>query len=120
MRISKLMDDQYTAISQRLRRSKTSGSKTSNSSLRRKSEMPVKKAILETQLKFHDVEVRKMADLKRQEDELKHFQVAKELAVTDAEIEAVTEAESDFCVELNRENISRLPDDGCSQERVKK
>ena len=87
--------------------------------MRRKSEMLVKKARLETQLKFHDVEVRKMADLKRQEDELKHFQIAKELAVTDAEIEAVIKAESDFSVELNRENISRLPDDGCSQERVK-
>ena len=54
--------------------------------LRLKSEMLVKKARLETQLKFHDVEVRKMADLKRQEDELKHFQIAKELAVTNAEI----------------------------------
>lgn len=82
--------------------------------------MLAKKARLETELKFHEVEMKKMADLKRREDELKHFQIAKELAATDAEIEAVAKAESNFSIELNVDNISKLPDDGSSQERVKK
>jgi hypothetical protein len=46
-----------------------------------------------------------MADLKRQEDELKHFRIAKELAATDAEIEAVAKVESNYSIELNLENI---------------
>jgi hypothetical protein len=58
-RISKQMDDRSSAISKRSHRSRTSGkstsTKTSNSSLRRKSEMLAKKARLETELKFHDV-----------------------------------------------------------------
>jgi hypothetical protein len=64
-----------------------------------------KKARLETELKFHDAEIKKMADLKRQEDELKHFRIAKELAATDAEIEAVAKVESNYSIELNLENI---------------
>ena len=123
-RISKQMDDRSSAISKRSHRSRTSGkstsTKTSNSSLRRKSEMLAKKARLETELKFYDVEMKRMADLKRQEDELKHFQIVKELAATDAEIEAVAKVESNFDTELNVENILKLPDDGSSRERVKK
>ncbi|CAB4035179.1 Hypothetical predicted protein, partial [Paramuricea clavata] len=122
-RISKLMDDRSSAISKRSHRSKTSGkstsTKTSNSSLRRKSEMLAKKARLETKLKFHDAEIKKMAELKRQEDELKHFRIAKELAATNAEIEAVAKVESNYSIELNLENISKLPDDDNSGERVK-
>ena len=64
--------------------------------------------------------MKKMADLKRQDDKLKHFQIVKELAATDAEIEAVAKVESIFDTELNVENISRLPDDGSSRERVKR
>jgi hypothetical protein len=60
-----------------------------------------------------------MANLKRQEDELKHFRIAKELAATDAEIEAVAKVESNYSIELNLENILKLPDDGNSRERVK-
>ena len=122
-RISKLMDDRSSEISKRSHRSKTSGkstsTKTSNSSLRRRSEMLAKKARLETELKFHDIKIKKMANLKRQEDELKHFRIAKELAATDAEIEAVAKVESNYSIELNLENISKLPDDGNSRERVK-
>jgi hypothetical protein len=79
-----------------------------------------KKARLETELKFHDAEIKKMADLKRQEGELKHFRIAKDLAATDAEIEAVAKVESNYSIELNLENISKLTDDGNSRERVKK
>lgn len=123
-RISKLMDDRSSANSKRSLRSRTSGkstsTKTSNSSLRRRSKMLARKARLETELKFHDVEIKKMADLKKQEDELKQFQIAKQLAATEAEIEAVAKVESNFSIDLNVENISKLPDDGSSRERVKK
>ena len=118
------MDDRSSAISKCSHRSRTSGkstsTKTSNSSLRRKSEMLAKKARLETELKFYDVEMKMMADLKRQEDELKHFEIVKELAATDAEIEAVAKVQSNFDTKLNVENILKLPDDGSSRERVKK
>ncbi|CAB4007121.1 Hypothetical predicted protein [Paramuricea clavata] len=58
-----------------------------------------------------------MADLKRQEDELKHFRIANELAATDADIEAVAKVESNYSIALNLKNISKLPDDDNSGER---
>ena len=112
-----------SVISKRSRRSKPiskSSGETSNSSLYRKTEMLVKVARLGTELKFHEIEKEKTAGLKRHEDELKKLQIMKELAATQAEIEAVAKAEEHCSIDLNVVNISKLPDDGNSQERVKK
>ena len=82
--------------------------------------MLVKVARLGIKLKFHEIEKEKTAGLKRHEDELKKLQIMKELAATQAEIEAVAKAEEHCSIDLNVVNISKLPDDGNSQERVKK
>ena len=82
--------------------------------------MLVKVARLGIKLKFHEIEKEKTAGLIRHEDELKKLQIMKELAATQAEIEAVAKAEEHCSIDWSVENISKLPDDGNSQERVKK
>ena len=69
------------------RRSKHST--TSISSVEKRAEMAAGAARLEAKLNFHDVESLKTATLKKQEDEIKKLKMVKELAATNAEMEAV-------------------------------
>ena len=74
------------------------GSKTtaaSSSSVLKRAEMAAKAARLGAELKFHDIESQKTVTLKKQEDEVKKLQMMKELAATQAELEAVIKVEEE-------------------------
>ena len=57
--------------------------------------MAAKAARLGAELKFHDIESQKTVTLKKQEDEVKKVQMMKELAATQAELEAVIKVEEE-------------------------
>lgn len=86
----------YSKRSSRSRSSRKSGksSQYSSSSLG-KAEMLAKAARLGTELKFHDIESKKVAALKIQESDIKKLQMIKELAATTTEIEAVAKLEEE-------------------------
>ena len=114
-KISKLNDDQSSRVSsKKSRRSRTSGKSadTTSSAALLKSERLAKAVRLTSELKFLDIEAERTASSKRQENELKGLQIRKELAVTQAEIEAVTMVENQTC--LNLENLSKIVEDGLS------
>ena len=119
-KINNLKDDRSSVSSKRSRRSGKSRRSfgTTSSAALLKTEMMVKAARLETELKFHEIEREKLADLKRHEDELKKLQMMKELAATQAEIEAVGQVENCSNSGLNIDNVSKLVAEGDSQERV--
>ena len=77
-----------------------------------------KAARLNTELKFHELEREKLAVLEKQKDELKRLQIMKELAATQAEIEAVVQVENGPNSGLNITNISKLVEDTSARERV--
>ena len=76
--------------------------------------MMVKAARLKTELKFHEIERERSADLKKHEDELKKLQMMKEIAATQAEIEAVGQVENCSNSGLNIEHMSKLVAEGDS------
>ena len=99
------------------KRSKTFGA--SSSSLQKRAKMATRAAWLEPELKFHDVESQKTAALRKQEDEIKKLHIMKELAATQAELEAVVKIEEEtFDVGLIEEGPS-LKDD-CSEDLLEK
>lgn len=73
---------------------KSNGSSVASSSkLTRKTTMAANVARLKTELEFADTEARKTTALKEYEDELKRFKLTKELALANAEMEAVMKTE---------------------------
>ena len=80
--------------------------------------MMAKAARLNTELKFHELERERSAVLEKQKDELKRLQIMKELAATQAEIEAVVQVENGSNSGLNITNISKLVEDTSVRERV--
>ena len=62
-------------------------------------------ARLGAELRFHYIERDKVAALKRQEEDIKKLQIMRELAATNAELEAVTKIEEEeFGVTINKTN----------------
>ncbi len=119
-RISHINDDRGSVASKQSRRSSKSRKsfETTSSAVQRKTEMMAKAARLSTELKFHEIEREKSAVLERQKDELKRLQIMKELAATQAEIEAVVQVENCSNSGLNIKNVSKLVEDTNVQERV--
>lgn len=100
------------------KRSKTSGA--SSSSLQKRAEMAARAARLGAELKFHDVETQKTAALKKHEDEIKKLHLMKELAATQAELEAVTKIEEENCGEVSHVEEGALPKDNCSEDHLER
>ena len=74
-------------------------------------------ARLQAELKFHDVESKETATLKRQEDEVKKLQMIKELAATKAELDAISKIAEDYeDVGHPKENL--LPTNDCREEKL--
>lgn len=118
-------DDRSSIYSGKSKRSRTSrrskqSSASSSLSLERRAEMAAKAARLEAELKFHDVESKKNASLKKQEDEIKKLLMEKELAATQAELKAVNKLEEELNGEFKFLNEEILPEDNCSQDHVEK
>ena len=109
-------DDQsliYTSRSKQSRSSRLSrSSEESSLSLQRRAEMATKVARLQTELKFHDVESKKTATLKRQEDEVKKLQMIKKLAATKAELDAISKRVEDY-EDVGHPKEKLLPNDDC-------
>ena len=57
--------------------------------------MVAKAARLQAELEYHDVEVKGAAELQKKKDDIKKLMMLKELAVTNAEIEAVNKVEEE-------------------------
>lgn len=121
-RISLLNNDRKSVISKQSRRSGKSRKslESTSSAAQRRIEMVAKAARLNTELKFHEMERERAAVLRKQEDELKRLQITKELAVTQAEIEAVAHVENISNFGLNMNNVSKLVEDVNTQERVER
>ena len=74
--------------------------------------MMARAARLGAELRFHYIERDKVAALKRQEEDIKKLQIMRELAATNAELEAVTKIEEEeFGVTINKTNDLGLPED---------
>lgn len=71
-----------------------------------------------TQIEFRDIKKEKSADLRKLENELKKIQVMKELAATQAEIEAVTRVHNCSKSLLNIQNVSKIVTEGNTRIRV--
>ena len=100
------------------KRSKTSGA--SSSSLKKRAEMAARAARLEGELKFHDVESQKTAALKKHEDEIKKLHMMKELAATQAELEAVIKIEEENYGDLGHVEERPSLKDNCSEDLLEK
>ena len=79
--------------------------------------MATKAARLQTELKFHDVESKETATLKRQEDEVKKLQMIKELAATKAELDAISKIAEGY-EDVGHPNEKLLPNDDCREEQL--
>lgn len=119
-RISRLNDDRSSTASKQSRRSSKSRKsfESTSSAVQRKTEMMAKAARLNTELKFHELERERSAVLEKQKNKLKRLQIMKELAATQAEIEAVVQVENGSNSGLNITNISKLVEDTSARERV--
>ena len=119
-RIYQLNDDRKSVMSRQSRRSSKSQKslETSSSVAQRRTDMIAKAARLNTELKFHEMEKERTAVLRKQEDELKKVQLMKELATTQAEIEAVPQVENISNCSLNVENVLKLEDGVNVKKRV--
>ncbi|CAH3176681.1 unnamed protein product [Porites evermanni] len=108
----------YTSRSKQSRSSRLSRSSVeSSSSLQRRAEMATKEARLQAELKFHDVESKETATLKRHEDEVKKLQMVKELAATKAELDAISKIAEDY-EDVGHANEKLLPNDDCRGEQL--
>ena len=90
----------------------------SSSSVLKRAEMAAKAARLGAELKFHDIESQKTVTLKKQEDEVKKVQMMKELAATQAELEAVIKVEEEQYGALNKDKS--LPNDSCADDQLER
>ena len=102
-------DERESAYSKRSGRSRSSRksqklSHYSSSSLPGKAEMLAKATKLGAEQRFHDLESKKVAALKRQESDIKKLQIIKELAATTAEIEAIAKIEEFYERDLPEED----------------
>ena len=100
------------------KRSKTSGA--SISSLQKRAEMAARAARLEAELKFHDVESQKTAALKKHEDEIKKLHMMKELAATQAELEAVIKIEEENYGDIGQMEEGPSLKDDCSEDLLER
>ena len=107
------VNDRVSLYSKRSRRSKSSSkSKNSSFSIPIRAQMMARAARLGAELRFHDIERDKVAALKRQEEDIKKLQIMRELAATNAELEAVTKIEEEeFGVTINKTDDLGLPED---------
>ena len=114
-------DDHSSIYSSRSRHSRSSKSSkqsmASNSSQQKRAEMAAKAACLEAELRFHDVESEKVATLKKQDD-IKKLQILKELAATQAEMDAVSKVEVENHGFVSHSKQKALPKDDCSEDRL--
>ena len=106
------VNDRVSLYSKRSRRSRSSSkSKNSSFSIPIRAQMMARAARLGAELRFHDIERDKVAALKRQED-IKKLQIMRELAASNAELEAVTKIEEEeFGVTINKTDDLGLPED---------
>ena len=107
------VNDRVSLYSKRSRRSSSSSkSKNSSLSIPIRAQMMARAARLGAELRFHDIERDKVAALKRQEEDIKKLQIMRELAATNAELEAVTKIEEEeFGVTINKTDDLGLPED---------
>ena len=107
------VNDRVSLYSKRSRRSRSSSkSKNSSFSIPIRAQMMARAARLGAELRFHDIERDKVAALKRQEEDIKKLQIMRELAATNAELEAVTKIEEEeFGVTINKTDDLGLPED---------
>ena len=102
-------DSRYDAIN--------SGNREAFRSQQKRAEMAAKAACLEAELRFHDVESEKVATLKKQDD-IKKLQILKELAATQAEMDAVSKVEVENHGFVSHSKQKALPKDDCSEDRL--
>ena len=82
--------------------------------------MAARAARLEAELKFHDVESQKTAALKKHEDEIKKLHMMKELAGTQAELDAVIRIEEENYGDLGHVEERPSLKDNCSEDLLEK
>ncbi len=85
----------YSSRSKSIRSSQKSHSRSTTLLPSEKREMVAKAARLQAELEYHDVEVKGAAELQKKKDDIKKLMMLKELAVTNAEIEAVNKVEEE-------------------------
>ena len=114
-------DDRSSINTSRSKQSRSSrlsrSSVESSSSLQRRAEMATKAARLQAELKFHDVESKETATLRRREDGVKKLQMIKELAATNAELDAISKIAEDY-EDVGHPNEKLLPNDDCHEEQL--
>ena len=98
--------------------SKMSGA--SSSSLQKRAQMAARVARLESELKFPDAESQKTAALTKNEDEIKKLHMMKELAATQAELEAVIKIEEENYGDLGHVEERPSLKDNCSKDLLEK
>ena len=79
--------------------------------------MAAKAARLRAELKFHDVESKETATLKRKEDEVKKLQMMKKLASTKEELDAISKIAEDY-EDVSHPNEKLLPNDDCREGQL--
>ena len=115
--------DCKSLVSSHSRRSRKSEvslfSRSSRSSVFKRTEMVAKAARLQAELKFHEVETEGEAKLQKHKDEIKKLKMIKELAVTNAEIQAVDRVEETEYGVIRLED-RKLPVDNGGDDRLEK